>query len=116
MNSACCESASQFVRENFSGVCLEERAGVDYSRMVLAECSDVAKEPLFGFDANACTLYFKQVPVNISRSELLEVIKQNKGFTSLSLSEPLKSQNFSRYAWVSFDSEPNCLSALEQLK
>lgn len=35
-------------------------------------------------------------------------VKHTPGFVSLSLSEPLKNQDFVRYAWVSYDTEDNC--------
>jgi len=31
------------------------------------------------------------------------------------MSEPLKSHNFERYAWASYDSEESCRNAKEQL-
>jgi hypothetical protein len=61
------------------------------------------------------TLYLKSIPVNISRWDLLEVVRNTPGFTSLSMSEPLKSHNFVRYAWVSYDSNENCRKAKEIL-
>ena len=71
--------------------------------------------PFFGFDANACTLYLKGVPVHVSRRELLEAAKGTPGFVSLSLSEPLRTQNFVRYAWISYDDEANCKAAISAL-
>jgi len=32
------------------------------------------------------------------------------------MSEPLKTQNFERYAWISFDSDENCRRAKESLE
>jgi hypothetical protein len=54
------------------------------------------------------TLYLKLIPVNVARWELLEIVKETPGFVAFSMSEPLKTQNFVRYAWVSYDSEENC--------
>jgi hypothetical protein len=48
------------------------------------------------------------LPVTISRWDVLNEVKHTPGFVSLSLSEPLKTQDFIRYAWVSYDSEENC--------
>jgi hypothetical protein len=59
------------------------------------------------------TLYLKSIPVNISRWDLLEIVRQSPGFVSLSMSEPLKSHNFVRYAWVSYDSNENCRKSKE---
>ena len=68
----------------------------------------MTKTPYFGFDPNSMTLHLKAVPVAISRWELLELVKTTPGFVALSLSEPLQTQDFVRYAWISYDSEENC--------
>jgi len=54
--------------------------------------------------------------VNISRSDLLDAVKQTKGFVSFSMSDPLKTQNFARYVWIGYDSDENCRNAIEYLK
>jgi hypothetical protein len=72
------------------------------------EDSDISKAPLFGFDPNKNTLYLKLIPKHISRWELLDVVYPTPGFLGLSMSEPLKTQDFVRYAWVTYDSQENC--------
>lgn len=62
------------------------------------------------------TLYLKSVPVNVSRWELLDVVRKTPGFVSLSMSEPLKLQDYERYAWISYDSDENCMKAKERLE
>jgi hypothetical protein len=69
---------------------------------------EITKGPYFGFDANSTTLYLRTLPVTVSRWDVLNVVKSTPGFVSLSLSEPLKTQDFVRYAWVSYDNEDNC--------
>lgn len=71
----------------------------------------VSSAPLFGFDTNSMTLYLKNIPVNVSRWELLECIKKSQGFVSLSMSEPLRAQNFERIAWITYDTDENCMHA-----
>lgn len=51
--------------------------------------------------------------MSISRWDILNHVRQIPGFLSLSMSEPLKSQNFVRYAWVSFENEEYCRRAKE---
>lgn len=51
---------------------------------------EVSGPPLFGFDQNAKTLYLKQIPVRISRQDLLTELKNTLGFAALSMSDPLK--------------------------
>ena len=71
--------------------------------------------PYYGFDPNSLTLFLKTIPTNVSRWEILDILKNCPGFLSLSMSEPLKSQNFARFAWVLFDSEPHCIEGLQIL-
>lgn len=72
---------------------------------------DITRVPYFGFDANSVTLYLKAIPASISRQDVFNEVKHTPGFVSLSLSEPLKTQDFVRYAWVSYDTEENCAKA-----
>jgi len=61
------------------------------------------------------TLFIKAVPKNINRWEILETLEKVDGFVSLSLSEPLKSHDLSRFGWILFDSEDNCNKAAYDL-
>ena len=61
------------------------------------------------------TLFIKAVPKSISRWEILETLEKVDGFLSLSLSEPLKSHDFSRFGWILFNSEDNCNKAAYDL-
>lgn len=47
----------------------------------------------------------------MSRWDILNVVRSTPGFVSFSMSEPLKTYNFVRYGWVSYDSEENCRAA-----
>jgi hypothetical protein len=76
---------------------------------------DITIAPYYGFDPDKLTLFLHQIPRNISRWQILDVIKKLPGFISISLSEPIKNQNYYRYCWVSFDSEDNCNLAYESL-
>lgn len=58
--------------------------------MIESKGDEISGPPLFGFDANRMTLYLRNIPVNVSRWNLLEVIRDTKGFVSLSMSEPLR--------------------------
>jgi SERRATE/Ars2, N-terminal domain/Arsenite-resistance protein 2/Domain of unknown function (DUF4187) len=71
--------------------------------------------PYYGFDPNSLTLFLKTIPTHVSRWEILDVLKNCPGFLSLSMSEPLKSQNFARFGWVLFDTEAHCLESLSLL-
>ena len=75
----------------------------------------ISEAPYFGFDPNSMTLFLKTIPVNISRWDILNVVKTTPGFVSLSMSEPLRSQGFCRFAWVLYDSEEKCNESLSLL-
>lgn len=76
---------------------------------------DISNSPYFGFDPDKMTLFLHQLPRNVSRWQILDIIKKLPGFISMSLSEPIKNQNYYRYCWVSFDSEVNCETGYETL-
>ena len=99
----------QLKKGAYTGIKLEapaDEAGFKASESVGS--IDITKPPYYGFDPNSVTLYLKAIPVTISRWDVLNEVKHTPGFVSLSLSEPLKTQDFVRYAWVSYDSEENC--------
>lgn len=79
------------------------------------ECN-ILSAPYYGFDPDKMTLFIHQLPKNISRWQILEVAKKVPGFISLSLSEPIKTQNYSRFCWLSFENEEKCENAYEILK
>lgn len=62
------------------------------------------------------TLYLKNVPVDVSRLELIEIVSATPGYTSFSMSQPLMTHNYVRYAWISYDSEENCTKAKQMLE
>jgi hypothetical protein len=76
---------------------------------------DISSPPYFGFDPDKLTLFLHQIPRNVSRMQILDVLKKFTGFISMSLSEPIKNNSYFRYCWVSFDSFENCESAYESL-
>ena len=91
---------------NFAGLKLVE---------TFAVVEKISGPPFYGFDPNSMTLFLKTIPVSISRWDLLNVIKASAGFVSLSMSEPLKCQGYSRFAWVLYDSEEHCNESLDWL-
>ncbi len=76
---------------------------------------EVSGPPYYGFDPDKMTLFLHQIPRNVSRFQILEIVKKLPGFISMSLSEPIKNQNYYRYCWVTFDSEENSELAFETL-
>ena len=77
---------------------------------------DIDDKPYYGFDPDKLTLFIHKLPRNISRWQILEEAKKVPGFLSLSLSEPIKNQNYYRYCWLSFENEEKCTMAYDILK
>jgi len=103
-------------KNEFEGICLEHQENFDegktgkeglFEKNTVQEDS-ISGAPYFGFDANKTTLYLKLIPIHISRWDLLDAVKPTPGFLGLSMSEPLKTQEFVRYAWVTYDTDENC--------
>ena len=68
----------------------------------LNQAANITQQPYFGFDPDANTLFAKNVPKSISRFDIYEVVRKLKGFKNITVSEPVKKNNFSRYCWVEF--------------
>ena len=68
---------------------------------------------IYKFDANSCTVYLKQVPVFVSRDQLHEAVTSTcDGLEQVIFSEPLKSKDFERFAWLVFETEELANSAI----
>jgi hypothetical protein len=89
--------------------------GFNGLRLTDQHVENISGPPYFGFDPNALTLFLKTIPVHVSRWDLITAVKSSPGFVSLSMSEPLKSQDFCRFAWVLYDSEDHCNESLALL-
>ena len=77
---------------------------------------ELSKAPHFAFDTDFLTLYLKHLPTDVKRLELSEKLSDScPGFVHLSLSEPMRSNNFQRLAWASFDTIENCDNALAKM-
>jgi hypothetical protein len=92
------------------GLSFDQDPSVDYERLG-EKPKSISGASFYGFDSNSMTLYLKNIPVHISRWELLDVAKTTPGFLYLSMSEPLKAQNFERIAWLTYDSEESSQQA-----
>ena len=92
---------------------------MDLTKHEDVEMSEVKESgaQIYKFDANSRTLYLKQVPVFVSRSQLKEaVMSVCGGLEQVIFSEPLKSKDFERFAWLEFESEDACNDAITDLE
>lgn len=94
---------SDFQAKAFTGIMLRDSTEPAYG------------PPMFAFDPNALTLFLGLVPTSVWRKEVLTAVHAIPGFCSLSLSEPIPSQGFGRFAWVRLDSQAHCDEACRLL-
>ena len=71
--------------------------------------------PFYIFNLNNNSLFIQYLPYNVSFISLDSVIKELPGLIFISLSEPLKKDDYSRFIWIHFDNENNVTNALEKL-
>lgn len=76
---------------------------------------ELSESVYYGYDPDKLTLFLHQIPRHVSRWTILDVLKKLPGFMYMSLSEPIKNQNYVRYCWVTFDSDDNLDLAFETL-
>ena len=49
------------------GLRLEQDLSKDYDKLVMSKGDEVARAPIYGYDANSMTLYLRSIPKNVSR-------------------------------------------------
>ena len=68
---------------------------------------DITEEPFFGFDPDQNTLYIAVIPRSISRYDLVTFLEKLPGYRSITMSDPVKKMNLTRFCWIEFDSKEN---------
>ena len=71
--------------------------------------------PFYLFNINNNSLFIQYLPYNVSFLSLHSIIKELPGLIFISISEPLKKDDYSRFIWLNFDNEKNVTNALEKL-
>ena len=71
--------------------------------------------PFYLFNINNNSLFIQYLPYNVSFLTLHSIIKELPGLIFISISEPLKKDDYSRFIWLNFDNEKNVTNALEKL-
>jgi hypothetical protein len=93
----------------------EKEREINFSKETANSYLEISDAPYYGFDPDKLTLFLHQIPRNVSRNTLFDVVGRLPGFSYMSLSEPIKNQNYVRYCWVTFDNEDNLDLAFETL-
>ena len=69
------------------------------------------------YDGNARTAYLSQVSAFVSSAQIKDsVVAIAEGLEHVIFSEPLKSKNYERVAWLEFTTDALCNTAIEKLK
>lgn len=97
------EFISAFQDKAFTGILLRDSTEI------------VPGPPLFAFDPASLTLFLGLIPTCVWRKEVYNAVHAVPGFQSLSVSEAIPSQGFSRFAWAKFDSQIHCDEACKLL-
>ena len=72
--------------------------------------------PYYFYDSNYLTLYsLPKLQKNFDLMPLMDVLNKQKGFVSISLSEPERMKDYKREFWLLFDNEENYKKALDNL-
>ncbi|KRW99965.1 hypothetical protein PPERSA_12641 [Pseudocohnilembus persalinus] len=77
---------------------------------------DVTKSPYYGFDADRNTLFIRNISNTLSRFEFKEKLKNLPGFLSLSISDPTKISDNSRFGWVQFKDPESTEQAIGKIQ
>jgi hypothetical protein len=76
----------------------------DYNKLISEEGVadfNIHSAPLFAFDTDAHTLYLKHISQDIKRADLMKALRDKlPGFLHLSMSEPMRNNNYARLAWI----------------
>ena len=66
----------------------------------LSQYIDLTKSPYYGFDQDLNTLFIKAVPRAISRYDIRSVVQNIDGYLNLTMSDPVKKMNLTRFCWI----------------
>ena len=71
---------------------------------------------LHKFDPNSRTLYLKQIPTFVSRTQLKEAVNSTtQGLEQIIFSRPLQMHSFERFAWLVYSTEEQADAAIPNL-
>eukprot|EP00478_Filoreta_tenera_P001296 GABV01001314.1.p2 GENE.GABV01001314.1~~GABV01001314.1.p2 ORF type:complete len:186 (+),score=66.61 GABV01001314.1:139-696(+) len=62
------------------------------------------------------SLFISHVPLDLKREVLITLFATQPGFVRLQLSEPIRAQHGTRYAWIEFESASHCRETQEKLQ
>lgn len=85
----------------------------DYSKVNLQDSTDY-----FGFNANQNTVVIRNVPANISRHQVWEIVQHSKGLSFMTVSEPIRDQTKDQVSfvyWLTFEDQESADQAKTDL-
>lgn len=90
----------------------------DQNENLVFQCNDTRQiygNPYYADNSDKNCIFLNHINKGISRKELFDTVSKIEGFVSMSLSDPVKSPNNSRYGWITFDNDANTDKALKHL-
>ena len=89
---------------------------IPYTQGIIQKDLEEDGRPYYFYDPNYLTLYsLSGLAKNVRIIPKLNSFKKLPGFISLSITEPERKNDYKRNLWLMFDSEKNCLKALDSL-
>ena len=89
---------------------------IPYTQGIIQKDLEEDGRPYYFYDPNYLTLYnLSGLAKNEQIMPKLNAFKKLTGFISLSITEPERKNDYKRNLWLMFDSEKNCLKALDDL-
>ena len=89
---------------------------IPYTQGIMQKDLEEDGKPYYFYDPNYLTLYhLSALAKNVQIMPKLNSFKKLPGFISLSITEPDRKNDYKRNLWLLFDSEKNCVDALDNL-
>ena len=107
------------LRDPYNKINFSQDKEFDYNKLISEEGMpgfNINTAPLFAFDTDSHTLYLKHISQGIKRADLMKVLKDKlPGFQHLSMSEPMRNNNYCRLAWITLSTETDIDEAIKTI-
>ncbi len=95
---------------------LDEKHMVSIVTLYINENVSIEGPPLYGIAKDTSTVHIPEIPKEIYKYDIYEVVSLIDGFKNLIVSEPIRRQDWIRKGWIEFEDEQKASAALEKLK
>ena len=89
---------------------------IPYTQGIIQKDLEEDGSPYYFYDPNYLTLFsLNGLPKNVQIIPKINLYKKQPGFISISITEPERKNDYKRNFWIFFNSEVNCIKALDNL-